>query len=67
MSFFVLWYCYLSVFNSTDTFLHFQWDTLLLEVGFLCVIVAPINSFQYDHTRPWDHVNMTLVKWLLFR
>jgi hypothetical protein len=36
-----LWYGYLSLFSHGQTFLWFQWDTLLLEVGFLCVVVAP--------------------------
>lgn len=59
-------YLYLSVFNSTETFLHFQWDTLILETGFLCVVVAPFARHK-PSPRPYDHLKMALVKWLLFR
>ena len=45
----------------------FQWDILLLEVGFLCIIVAPFRGSQYLIPRPYDHVNLMLVRWLLFR
>uniref|UniRef100_A0A8B9J7D8 Lipase maturation factor n=1 Tax=Astyanax mexicanus TaxID=7994 RepID=A0A8B9J7D8_ASTMX len=63
----VLWMLYLSLYQVGQVFLYFQWDNLLLEVGFLAILVAPMNM-------PWGwrlhaHDNMTfwLVRWLLFR
>lgn len=46
---------YLSVFNVGQTFLSFQWDVLLLEVGFVCVLLAAAG-------RPGSE---TLPLWLL--
>ena len=45
----------------------FQWDILLLEVGFLCILAAPWRGSLYFMARPYDHINMMLVRWLLFR
>ncbi len=74
----VLWYCHLSLFNHGQTFLWFQWDTLLLEVGFLAVVAAPFlvcrpsnpSSFRSGgaaDVSPSDDINLFLVRWLLFR
>ena len=38
--FFLLWWIYLSFENSSDVFLNFQWDSLLLEVGFIGIFFA---------------------------
>ena len=45
-------------------------DVLLLEAGFLTILVAPLNFFGlldgvWHHSH--DHVNLWLVRWLLFR
>ena len=55
-----MWYLYLSLFNHGQTFLWFQWDTLLLEVGFLCVVGAPLLVCYGEpgHHSPWDAVNL---------
>ena len=37
------------------------------QVGFLCIIVAPWRGKQFFMARPFDHINMMLVRWLLFR
>ena len=42
-------------------------DILLLEVGFLCIIVSPFRGTSYFIPRPYDHINLMLVRWLLFR
>ena len=47
---------YLSLFHATHPFLNFQWDTLLLESGFLALFLTP-NS----------RVVILLFRWLLFR
>jgi hypothetical protein len=38
---FGLWACYLSLVYAGQTFLGFQWDSLLLETGFCALFVAP--------------------------
>lgn len=66
----VLWAFYLSLFQVGQTFLYFEWDLLLLEAGFLAVIVAPLNLFglrDVTEHRAHDRITMWLVKWLLFR
>jgi lipase maturation factor 1 len=40
---FLLWLFYLSLVKAGQVFLGFQWDTLLLETGFLAVFFAPLQ------------------------
>lgn len=44
-------------------------DSLLLEAGFLGVLVAPLRLFRWRSAawRPHDGVTFWLVRWLLFR
>lgn len=48
---------YLSLFHAGQTFLMFQWDTLLLEAGFLAIFLTAGPS----------HLIIFLYHWLLFR
>ncbi|XP_040580408.1 LOW QUALITY PROTEIN: lipase maturation factor 2 [Lepeophtheirus salmonis] len=65
MGFLLNWILYLSLYQVGGRFLWFQWDILLLEVGFLCILVAPFR--EDGKSRPWDRLNMECVRWLLFR
>jgi hypothetical protein len=47
---------YLSFYHACQPFLHFQWDGLLLEAGFLAIFLTP-NS----------RVVILLFRWLLFK
>jgi hypothetical protein len=47
---------YLSLFHAAQPFLNFQWDTLLLEAGFLAIFLTPRSRMVI-----W------LFRWLLFR
>ena len=47
---------YLSLFHASHPFLNFQWDTLLLETGFLAIFLTPQSR-----------VVILLFRWLLFR
>jgi len=47
---------YLSLFNVCQPFLHFQWDGLLLEAGFLAIFLATRSS-----------IVIWLFRWLLFK
>ncbi|XP_045690829.1 lipase maturation factor 2 isoform X2 [Phyllostomus hastatus] len=72
----LLWAAYLSVCQVGQVFLYFQWDSLLLETGFLAVLVAPL--WQPPHHKqlpqgglagalPHEALPFWLVRWLLFR
>ncbi|XP_068826543.1 lipase maturation factor 2 isoform X3 [Capricornis sumatraensis] len=72
----LLWAAYLSVCQVGQVFLYFQWDSLLLETGFLAVLVAPLglppNHKQSPQGRPGvvsphEGLPFWLVRWLLFR
>lgn len=48
-----LWACYLSLVSVGSTFMQFQWDTLLLEVGFLAIWLAcPTGSQPFSGYAP---------------
>ena len=47
---------YLSLFHATHPFLNFQWDSLLIECGFLAIFLTPQSR-----------VVILLFRWLLFR
>uniref|UniRef100_A0A1B6EIL8 Lipase maturation factor n=1 Tax=Cuerna arida TaxID=1464854 RepID=A0A1B6EIL8_9HEMI len=66
------WSLYYSLYQVGQTFLWFQWDILLLEAGFLCVLVSPIRHKPGTRRRPTpqapsDPVTFWLVRWLAFR
>ncbi|KAF6207882.1 hypothetical protein GE061_016331 [Apolygus lucorum] len=67
-----LWSLYYSLYQVGQTFMLFQWDVLLLEVGFLCFLMAPWIQRSPKGKRPptsdpVDFINLWLVRWLLFR
>lgn len=76
INFALLWILYFSIYQVGQVFMWFQWDILLLEAGFLCILVAPLgiihrtlglnSSWRLPH-RPHDEVTLWLVRWLLFR
>ncbi|XP_036762669.2 lipase maturation factor 2 isoform X1 [Manis pentadactyla] len=72
----LLWAAYLSVCQVGQVFLYFQWDSLLLETGFLAVLVAPLRQRPHHKQAPWGRLARAspheglpfwLVRWLLFR
>lgn len=66
--FFCLWALYMSMYQVGQVFLYFQWDNLLLEAGFLCILVAPLTIIRSSGlVREHDAVSFWLVRWLLFR
>lgn len=72
-TFTALWSLYYSVYQVGQTFMWFQWDILLLEAGFLCILIAPMRHKTTRSPKkqlpgpPSDHVTFWLAKWLLFR
>jgi predicted DCC family thiol-disulfide oxidoreductase YuxK len=64
----LLWACYLSLATVSGVFLNFQWDILLLEAGFLSILLAPWKLLPGLHrdTEP-SRVMLWLLRFLLFR
>lgn len=66
----LLWAAYLSAYQVGQVFLYFQWDSLLLETGFLAVLVAPLRQppkGRLAGALPHEDLPFWLVRWLLFR
>ena len=63
----LLWVFYLSLVVAGQVFLGYQWDSLLLEAGFLAILLAPGSLWlarARDEPWPWS---IWLVRWLVFR
>jgi predicted DCC family thiol-disulfide oxidoreductase YuxK len=59
---------YLSLVTAGQTFMTFQWDNLLLEVGFLAIFLAGISLIpRLRNRRQPSLVVIYLFRWLLFR
>lgn len=66
LNFFFLWLIYLSFKTSGQYFLNFQWDILLLEAGFLAILLVPlkVSNKLTDSPHTLAHI---AIRWLLFR
>lgn len=65
---FLLWLFYLSLSSVCQDFLWFQWDTLLLETGFLAIFLAPLKILpKWSEESPPSSTILWLLRWLLFR
>jgi hypothetical protein len=63
-----LWALYLSLSLGGQVFFSFQWDTLLLETGFLAIWLAPLTiSPRAERRAPARRPAVWLLGWLLFR
>jgi hypothetical protein len=60
----VLWASYLSLYAVSRTFLSFQWDILLLEMGFLSIFYAPLGALS-PRSPAWSAPPPRPVTWLL--
>ena len=59
---------YLSLTIAGQTFLSFQWDILLLEIGFLAIFLAPWQSWpKRGREPPVSRAALFLLKLLLFK
>ncbi|XP_006876451.1 PREDICTED: lipase maturation factor 2 [Chrysochloris asiatica] len=73
LTYLLLWAAYLSACQVGQVFLYFQWDSLLLETGFLAMLVAPLRQPPIGKqggpagARPHEDLPFWLVRWLLFR
>jgi lipase maturation factor 1 len=59
-----LWVLYLSLSVVSNVFLGYQWDVLLLEVGFLAIWFAPVGSLRKSEP---PRLVLWMFWWLLFR
>jgi lipase maturation factor 1 len=62
----LMWIFYLSLFHVAQPFLGFQWDTLLLETGFLTLFLVPWRK-QATYESPPSKLILFLFRFLLFR
>ena len=63
-----LWFCYLSLVSVGQDFLSFQWDSLLLEAGFIAIFLAPWRWLSRPTTDPEPpRLARWLSRWLIFR
>jgi hypothetical protein len=61
-----LWALYLSVVAAGQDFLSFQWDALLLEVGFAAILLAPWG-LRPSYRRPPSAISVWVLRLILFR
>ncbi|VDN29152.1 unnamed protein product [Gongylonema pulchrum] len=64
VTYLALFVIYSTAFQVGDVFLWFQWDTLLLESGALCILLAPL---PFIGPSPADNLSLFLMRWLIFR
>ena len=68
LSLLMLWGFYLSLFHVAQPFLGFQWDTLLLETGFLALFLVPWSRQRAtSQESPPSPLILFLFRFLLFR
>jgi hypothetical protein len=61
-----LYLLYLSLDTIGQVFYSFQWDSLLLEVGFVAVLLAPVG-FRPSYRTPPSNLAVWVFRFLLFR
>eukprot|EP00644_Phytophthora_capsici_P013047 jgi/Phyca11/101337/e_gw1.5.531.1 len=61
------WVCYFSIVKCGQTFMQFQWDSLLLEVGALAVLLAPWWSCRRAETFETPAAAVWTLRFLFFK
>lgn len=62
-----LWYTYYCISSLGQGFMSFHSDLLLLEVGFITILVAPLLPSGKNSHADHDHLTFFLLKWVTFR
>ncbi|HTW95768.1 MAG TPA: lipase maturation factor family protein, partial [Tepidisphaeraceae bacterium] len=62
----IMFACYSSLTVSGQDFLEFQWDSLLLEAGFLAIFLSPWQLWS-RRQKPPSHIILWMLRWLVFR
>lgn len=64
----ILFISYLSIVNIGQSFMTFQWDILLLEAGFLAILISPVKLLSRLRDNKTPHILLIiLLKLLLFK
>jgi hypothetical protein len=63
----LLWVLYLSLTTAGQVFMGYQWDSLLLEAGFLSIFLVPPSLLPRQAAAPPPALAIFLIRWLLFR
>lgn len=67
-SLFLCWLLYLSLAVAGQIFMGYQWDNLLLETGFLAMLVAPLAPWpRQGQASPPSRLGLWLLRALLFK
>ncbi|CAG0918177.1 unnamed protein product [Notodromas monacha] len=66
ISMLLMWIFYYSIVRVGSTFMHFQWDILLLEAGFIAILMAPLLK-PNRKSDVKDDLLLWMVRWLFFR
>jgi len=61
----IAWVLYFSLVTAGQVFLNFQWDSLLLEAGFLTIFFAPFRFFSLEPGSPEPSRGLRWLLWLL--
>ena len=61
-----LWVLYLSIDTVGQVFYSFQWDALLLEVGFAAILIAPWG-WRPSYSTPVSRIGLLVFTFLIFR
>jgi hypothetical protein len=61
-----LWILYLSIDTVGQVFYSFQWDALLLEVGFAAILISPWG-WRPSYSTPVSRVGQLVLTFLIFR
>lgn len=62
-----LWFTYYQICQVGQGFMSFHSDLLLLEVGFITILISPLFPSAKLKTADHDHMTFFLIKWLVFR
>lgn len=63
-----LWILYMSLVVAGQRFMGFQWEILLLETGFLAILLAPLQwRLTLSRKSPPRRIVVWLTWWLIFR
>ncbi|KAM3726578.1 Lipase maturation factor [Dirofilaria immitis] len=64
ITYLLLFVVYSTAVQVGDVFLWFQWDSLLIESGVICILIAPL---PFVGLSPADNISLYLMRWLVFR
>jgi len=67
LGFFILWLSYLTFLLIGQTFMSFQWDIFLIEVGFITIFFCPLTKSYSKEINSINDLSYMLIRFLMFR